>query len=123
MSSYLNKHSNSTSIPSSETKQYNLEIINKSNEDKNILSRYIKLNNSTVLKNLENLSRKGSFGKRVDKFGNLIGKKNKIHKISFADQFPGEENKLTQINNVSSFKNFNSKKYKNERCCNACLIF
>lgn len=57
---------------------------------------------------------------RKDKYGNPIVKNNKVHKISFSDQFTNERS-LVQVNKVESFKPFNNIE-KDERKCINCII-
>lgn len=66
----------------------------------------IKFNNN--IESTKNISL-GNLRQRKDSFGNPISKKNKNHKVTFIDQF--EKQKLAEIKNVKSYRNYN--KYVN----------
>jgi hypothetical protein len=51
-------------------------------------------------------SKKMDDKKRTDKYGNLISKKNKSHKVTFTDQVD-KNKKLADINIVTSYKQYN----------------
>ena len=57
---------------------------------------------------------------RKDKYGNPILKKNKIHKISFSDQFNNERS-LVQISKIESYKTFNNAEEQEKKCLNCIL--
>jgi hypothetical protein len=57
---------------------------------------------------------------RKDKYGNPIIKNNKIHKISFSDQF-GNEMSLVQVNKVQSLKSINNIEEQDRKCIN-CIV-
>jgi hypothetical protein len=57
---------------------------------------------------------------RKDKYGNPIIKNNKIHKISFSDQFVNERS-LVQVNKVESFKSLNNIEDHDRKCIN-CIV-
>ena len=113
MSSY--KSSLSQKLPESFMKKPGLEI----DDDKLTNNSYSTLNKFKSFNNPTNeiLTKDAN---RKDKYGNPILKNNKVHKISFSDQFKNERS-LVQVNKVESFKYLNNIEEQERKCIN-CII-